>query len=156
VTLIRSKRSADWTRIPPLPIRSIHVNARRAFSLLAILGTLSIAGCLGGTTEPVAVSGIYELQNINGSPLPYTFSNGVVVAKEVFTINKDGTFTDATTQANGTVVVDQGAYANFGGTINFSDATAGFVYQGFVSGNTLTTKIGTFTSNYVKTGEATH
>lgn len=137
---------------PLQPTASVLV--RRAFRLASLATTLLLAGCLGGSTEPVSVSGIYELQTINGAPLPFTFTNGVVVTKEVLTVKADGTFTDVTTQGSGTVVADAGLYSNFGGTVNFSDQTAGFVYQAFVSGNQLTTKVGSFTSVFLRTGPA--
>jgi hypothetical protein len=131
------------------------VKIRRSYRLgLALVSAMAFTGCLGGATEAVPVSGVYELQTINNSRLPFAFSNGVVVVKETFTINANGTFTDVTTRQDGTVVSDQGVYTQFGGTINFGDQTAGLVFQGIVTGTTLTTQIGGFTSVFIRTGPA--
>ena len=134
-----------------------HVKTRRSFYLLTLIAvSLSPGGCLGGTTEVVPVAGTYELQTINGSRIPYTFTNGVTITKEVMTVRADGSFSDVATRADGSVVTNQGVYSNFGGTVNFVDQTSGLVYQGFVSGTTLTTQIGNFASVYAKTGPATN
>ena len=128
---------------------------RRTFRLLVAAGCLApLAGCLGGTTEHIAVTGIYELSTVNGKALPYTFSNGVSVTKELLTINTDGSFTDVTTRADGSVISNLGSYSNFGGTVNFIDQTIGVVYQGMVSGTQLTIKIGDYSSVFFRTGAA--
>jgi hypothetical protein len=128
--------------------------SRWTLSALSLVAALSLTGCLGGSTEVIPVSGVYELQTINGANLPFTFSNGVIVTREVFTINVDGSFTDVTTQSTGNVVVDNGAYSNFGGTVNFTDQTAQLIYQGYVSGTSLNTVIGGFSMIFTRTGPA--
>ena len=130
------------------------MNIRRSLPGLLLAATLALSGCLGGSTEAIPVTGTYELQTINNARLPYTFTNGVTITREVMVVNADGTFTDTATRADGSVVVGQGQYSNFAGTINFVDQTNGLIYQGFVSGQQLTTLIGNFSSVYSRTGAA--
>ena len=126
----------------------------RPLRLTLALGLLALGGCLGGSTEPVSVSGVYALQTINGKALPFTFSNNVTVSQETFTIFADGTFSDVTVRTDGTTVADQGVYSNFGGTINFADQTVGFAYQGIVTGSRLSIAIGSYASEFTRTGAA--
>ncbi len=131
-------------------------HCRRFPLTVGLAALMALSGCLGGSTEPVPVSGVYELQSVNGKPLPFVFPNGVTINKETFTIFLDGTFSDVTTQGDGTVVSDLGNYTNFGGTINFIDVTIGFAYQGIVSGNNLSIVVGSYSSAFAKTGGALH
>ncbi len=121
-------------------------------SALLLASTLALAGCLGGSTETVPVTGTYELQTVNNQRLPFSYPNGVVVVKEVLSVNLDGSFTDVTSRGDGSTVSDQGSYSNFAGTINFADQTAGIVYQGFVSQQTLTVNFGAYTLVFLRTG----
>ena len=111
---------------------------------------LSLSACLSGSTIPVSVIGTYNLQTVNGSALPFTFANGVVLQSEVLTLNNDGTFTDVARRADGSVVSDAGVYTNYSGTITFSDLTINLVYQGQLSGTVMTTTIGGFTQRFQK------
>ena len=138
----------------PFPTSFSYVRAQRLLAAVSLVALSSLTGCLSGSTDAVPISGVYQLQTINNSPLPYTFSNGIIVTSEVLTINTNGTFTDVTTQSTGAVVSDNGSYSNFGGTVNFSDQTALLVYQGYVTGTTLNTVIGGFSMVFTKTGPA--
>ena len=115
-----------------------------------------LSACLSGSTDVVPVTGVYDLQTINNARLPFVFTGGATVVAEELTVNADGTFTDVTTRSDGSVVSDLGAYNKVGGTLSFADASAGLVYQGTVSGSTLTTVIGAYTMVFTKTGDATH
>jgi hypothetical protein len=119
---------------------------RRIFLIGLALG---FTACLGGTTGPVSVVGTYNLQTVNGSPLPYTYPNGVVLQSEVLTLKADGTFTDVATRV-GSAASDAGIFTNFSGTVTFSDETINQVYQGQLSGNTMTTVVGGFTQRFLK------
>jgi hypothetical protein len=131
------------------------VNLRPYRLLLSLAAPMVFTGCLGGATEAVPVTGVYALQSINNSRLPYAFSNGVVIVSETLQLNSDGSFTDVTLRQDGSVVSDQGVYTNFSGTISFADQTLGIVYQGNVDGQSLTTQVGSFSSQFARTGPAT-
>ncbi len=133
------------------------MNTTRSLLLATSMACMTLlSGCLSGSTDVVSVTGVYDLQTINNTALPFSFTGGATVVAEELTLNADGTFTDVTTRADGSVVSDLGAYNKVGGTVNFADATAGLVYQGQVQGSTLTTVIGSFSMYFIRTGAATH
>jgi hypothetical protein len=121
---------------------------RRVVILGLALGLLS--GCNESNPGPVVVTGIYTLQSINNTVLPFTFSNGVVLNTETLTLQADGSFTDVAVHADGLVVNDAGIYSNFSGSINFGDQTVGSLYQGTLSGNTLTIVFGTYREVFLR------
>ena len=97
-----------------------------------------------------SASGSYTLVSVNGTALPFTFSNGVVLSAESLVLDANGTFQDLATRADGTVVTDIGTYSVVGNTIIFGDQTANLLYQGTLSGSTLTTQVGTYTERWQK------
>jgi hypothetical protein len=117
-----------------------------------VLGlALALAGCQNDSTAPsVSLQGSYSLRTINGTSLPYTFSNGLTLAGEVVTLYGDGTYTDVSTYLNGQSSSDQGFYTNNNGAITFTDQTAGIQFQGSLSGSVLTEIVGGFTQAFSK------
>jgi len=89
-------------------------------------------------TPLLTVPGTYNLQTINGSPLPFTFSDGVTLTSDVLVLADDGTFTETMKVADGRVFVDTGVYTVNGTAINFVDQTAGFSYAASINGTQLT------------------
>jgi hypothetical protein len=119
--------------------------------LPALAAVLMSASCLGGSTELIVAPGTYALATVNGKPLPFDYGNGAIVVSEVLTLNGDGTYGDVITRPNSVVLTDVGNYNSFGTTVNFADLTLGAVYQGVISGNTLTITIGNYVEVFNKT-----
>lgn len=90
------------------------------------------------TTPLLTVPGTFVLQTINGSNLPFTFSDGIILTSDVLVLADDGTFTETMKVADGRVFVDTGVYTVNGSAINFVDQTAGFSYGASLNGNRLT------------------
>jgi len=120
--------------------------------LLLAVASLAIIGCGGDSTGPVAsVAGTWNLQTVNGNPLPYTaaFVAGPPVYRlelvsDVFVAAANGTYTEAftTRETNGTTVTnttenDTGTWTqnNANVTVTASDGT---VSTASISGNTIT------------------
>jgi hypothetical protein len=96
------------------------------------------AACNSDSTSPtVSLQGTWNLRTVNGFTLPAQPSGGGTLSSEQLTLNPDGTFTDAGV-FNGSTFVDTGFYTVSGNLLTFTDQTAGFTYQGSVSGNVLT------------------
>jgi hypothetical protein len=120
--------------------------------LLLAFASLAVVGCGGDSTGPVAsVAGTWNLQTVNGNPLPYTaiFIAGPPVYRlelvsDVFVAAENGTYTEAFTsrETDGTTVTnttenDTGTWSpnNANLTITASDGTAS---TASISGNTIT------------------
>lgn len=118
----------------------------------AVIAALALCAtaCFSDATAPVSASGSYSLVSVNGTALPFTFSNGVVLSAESLVLDANGTFQDLATRADGTVVIDVGTYSVIGNTIVFGDQTVNLLYQGTLSGSTLTTQVGTYTERWQK------
>jgi hypothetical protein len=121
---------------------------RIAIAALAIV----LAGCTSSdSTEPgVSLVGNYSLRTINGSNLPYTLSNGLVLTSDVLSLFNDGTYSDAAQYSDGRVGVENGFYSNNNGAITFTVSSSGATYAGSLSGSVLTEIIGTVTETYQK------
>ena len=103
-----------------------------AFGLMA-------CGNENNSVEPtVSLAGTYTLRTINGSGLPFTFSDGTTVTSDVISIFDDGTFSESIQISDGEVFVDQGTYSSNNGSITFNDITAGIQYSASLSGTVLT------------------
>lgn len=89
-------------------------------------------------TPLLTVPGDYTLLTINGSKLPFTFSDGVTLNTDILSLADDGTFRETMTLADGRVFVDTGVYTVNGSALNFVDETAGFSYGASLNGTTLT------------------
>lgn len=115
----------------------------RRLAMFALAGTL--AACSLDSTGPNgSVTGTYQLRTINGQNLPYTFSSGLRLVADDLTLFNDGTYEDVSQYSDGSTDVDEGDYTNYNGAITFY-STTGFVYQGSVSRDVLTTVLNGFT-----------
>ena len=115
----------------------------RRLAMFALAGTL--AACNLDSTGPNgSVEGTYQLRTINGQNLPYTFSSGLRLVSDDLTLFGDGTYEDVSRYNDGSTDVDEGDYTNYNGAITFY-STTGFVYQGSVSRDVLTTVLNGFT-----------
>ena len=121
---------------------------RRLAPLLLAVG---MAACANDATAPsTSVEGTYSLQRINGTTLPYTFSNGLQLAGDQLVLNTDGTFTDIARYSDGRSSTEVGYYTSLNGSITFNDQTSGSSYQGSLSGTVLTEIVNGFTETYQK------
>ena len=121
---------------------------RKIASLVLALG---LAACANDATGPsTSVEGTYNLRTVNGTTLPYTFSNGLQLVNEQLVLSTDGSFTDRSQYNNGQTKVDSGYWTNLNGSITFNDVTAGFTYQGSLSGTVLTEIVSGYTQTFQK------
>ena len=121
----------------------------RRLALLAL--AVGMAACANDATAPsTSVEGTYSLQRINGTALPYTFSNGTQLVSDQLVLSTDGTFTDIARYSNGRSSTEVGYYTSLNGSITFNDQTSGSTYQGSLSGTVLTEIINGFTETYQK------
>ncbi|MEP6618783.1 MAG: hypothetical protein ABJE47_05695 [bacterium] len=118
---------------------------RRA--VIALLA-LSFSACLTEPSEAGVAAGRYTLQSVNGTALPFTFPNNVAVVSEILILDPNGTFQDIATRSDGAAVTDVGNYTVVGNRVTFSDQTVLLLYSGDISGNVLTTLVGTFTERW--------
>ena len=117
----------------------------------ALVLALGLAACANDSTAPsTSVDGSYNLKSVNGTTLPYTFGNGLQLVNEQLVLNTDGSFTDASQYSNGQTSVDSGYWTNLNGSITFNDVTAGFTYQGSLSGTVLTDLVSGYTQTFQK------
>ncbi len=115
----------------------------RRLAMFALAATL--AACNSDATGPNgSVAGTYELRTLNGQPLPYTFSSGLRLIDNDITLYSDGTYEDVSSYSDGSTDVDEGDYTDYNGALTFY-STTGFVYQGSVTRDILTTVYNGFT-----------
>jgi hypothetical protein len=109
---------------------------RRIAFLVALV---ALAACNNDSTSPNgSVNGTYSLRTVNGSALPYTFSDGSVLISDRLTMNSDGTYTDVATFSNASSATEQGLWSINNNLITFNDQTDSFTYNGSLSGSVLT------------------
>ena len=119
--------------------------------LCALVLAMGLAACANDSTAPsTSVEGSYNLKTVNGTALPYTFTNGLQLVSERLVMNADGSFTDQSQYSNGQTSTDTGYYTNLNGAITFNDVTAGFTYQGSLSGTVLTDLVSGYTQTFQK------
>jgi hypothetical protein len=122
--------------------------------LLLACAAIALIGCGGDSTGPVAsAEGTWNLQTVNGSPLPYTIAfiasplYRLEIMNDVFVVHSDGTYDETFTsrETNGTSVTttddfDTGTWVqhNSALTITSSDGTAS---SASISGNTITANL---------------
>ena len=112
---------------------------------------LGLAACANDSTAPsTSVDGTYTLKTVNGTTLPYTFSNGLQLVSEQVVLTTDGSFTDRSQYSNGQTSIDSGYWTNLNGAITFQDITAGITYSGSLSGTVLTALPSGFTETFQK------
>jgi len=122
------------------------------FSMIAVAAS-AIAACGGGSDgptppTPVPVVGTWNLQTVNGSPLPHlsagSGNNKTELTAEVLTVSSGGSFTATQTYRiteNGDSITEPSTFA---GTYVLNGSAATFTYNvggsrtGTVSGTTLT------------------
>jgi hypothetical protein len=111
------------------------------FLSIALLA-LGIAACNDSHNNVViplqSVPGTYDLKTINGSPLPFTFSDGTTLNSDLLVLKDDGTFTETMKTANGQTFVDTGTYTVSNNFITINDETAGITYSASLTGTVLT------------------
>ena len=112
---------------------------------------LSLAGCstLDSLGPSGSVEGTYSLVLINGSRLPYTFSNGVTLVSDVLTLYADGSYSDYSQYATGAPRTEQGFYTENNGSLVF-DPDNGSTYQGSITGRVLTQIVGGYEQRFEK------
>jgi hypothetical protein len=119
----------------------------RKLGMLALV--LGLAACANDATAPsTSVDGTYSLKSINGTTLPYTFSDGSRLTSEQLVLNTDGSFS-AVSQFNFGQTVESGFYTNLNGAITFSVSGQG-TFQGSLSGSVLTEVENGFTQVFQK------
>jgi hypothetical protein len=120
--------------------------------VLLALAAVALMGCGGDSTGVGAkVEGTWNLQTVNGSPLPYTaifIANPLYkfeILSDQFVANANGTYTETftTRETDGTNVTTStdsgnGTWAQSGSALNITDASDGTVSQATISGNTIT------------------
>ena len=103
---------------------------------------LGIAACNDSHNNVVVplqtVPGTYNLITINGSPMPFTFSDGTTLNSDVLVLKDDGTFTETMKTADGRTFVDTGTYTVSNNFITINDETAGLTYSASLTGTVLT------------------
>ena len=121
---------------------------RMTAPLVLAFGLMACA--IDATAPSTSVEGSYSLRTVNGTTLPYTFSNGLQLTGERLVLNSDGSFTDTSQYGNGRTSTDAGYYTNLNGSITFNDVTAGITYQASLSGTVLTEIVSGFTQTFQK------
>lgn len=96
---------------------------RRLAVLLAMVLPVTLGGC-GDSTSPESIAGTYELQSIDGDPLPVSTSEGDLLSGFV-QLNANGTFQashtyDRPTTGSSLVIVNNGAYTRSGSNVVLS------------------------------------
>jgi len=101
-----------------------------------------LAACSDNSSNTVipiqSIPGDYVLKTINGSPLPFTFSDSITLTSDILSLKDGGTFIETMTLADRRVVVDSGVYTTNNNFLTITDETAGFTYSASLSGTTLT------------------
>lgn len=111
---------------------------------------LTLAGCSLDTLGPSgSVEGTYSLVLLNGSRLPFTFSNGVTLVSDDLTLYRDGTYSDYSRYATGSPRTEQGYYSENNGSLLF-EPYSGSSYQGAISGRVLTQIVGGYEQRFEK------
>jgi hypothetical protein len=109
-----------------------------SIALLAI-GLAACSDNNNAVTIPLqTIPGDFVLQTLNGSPLPFTFSDGVTLNTDVLSLADGGTFSETMKLADGRVFVDTGVWTASGNSLTITDETAGFTYSATLSGTVLT------------------
>jgi hypothetical protein len=120
----------------------------RRLAVAVALSTLAFAGgCKESTAPPREIAGIYELQTVDGSPLPVVLFDDAEGTEEMLSGHVDlfsnGTFSDITTirtTVGGSTteedVAAEGTYRLRGSTVTFDSPSGDYTME--LDGTTLT------------------
>lgn len=118
----------------------------RRIAMLALAVTLSACSALDSTgPSGDTLEGTFVLRTLNGSRLPYTFSNGLRLISDDLTLYRDGTYTDVSRYDSGQSRTEQGYYTNYNGALTFRSNASNTTYQGSLSRDILTQFVGDYT-----------
>ena len=132
---------------------STSAGIRTMRKIALILAVFALAACNNDSTSPNgSVVGSYSLRTVNGSNLPYTFSDGSVLVADQLTLNSNGTYVDIASFSNSTSSTEQGFWSISNNLITFNDQTDAINYTASVSGSVLTE---TFNNNGNFSGSVT-
>ena len=130
---------------------------------LLACSALVLLGCGSDSTGPGAnIVGTWDLQTVNGSPLPYlvdfnqTTNTRTEVVSDQYVVHQGGTYdetfttrTTVGTQVTDDPVADAGTWTVNGNSVTLT-ASDGSPLNGTVNGNHITANIGGFTLVYLK------
>ena len=102
------------------------------------LAVIALAACNDATSPNGSAIGTYSLRTINGSTLPYTFSDGSVLVSDQLVLNSDGSYTDEANFSNRQPQLEQGFWSINNNLITFNDETDQINYTASLSGTVLT------------------
>jgi ribosomal protein S11 len=107
--------------------------------VLLVVGIAACSDNSNNTVIPIqSIPGDYVLKTINGSPLPFTFGDGITLNTDILSLHDNGTFIETMSLADGRVVVDTGVYTSNNNFLTITDETAGFTYSASLTGSVLT------------------
>jgi hypothetical protein len=116
----------------------------------------------GDSTAPTAsVAGTWSLVSVNGTPLPYTLSQGDLGSTQItsgkLVVSRAWTFTDSTTvtstfngQKSMATAADSGSYLLSGNSVKFVFAADAVTGTGLLSGDSVTVALRGFSLVYTK------
>jgi len=107
----------------------------RRILVLSLLSVL-IVGCGDDTGPDDALLGTWQLQTVDGQPLPADLGEDGIVTAEVYTLREGGLFTMTTTFPSETIP-DNGTYVVDGSTVTFTYASDGSTDVATVDGDTM-------------------
>jgi len=116
------------------------------------MAMIALAACNDATSPNGSAVGTYSLRTINGSNLPYTFSDGSVLVSDQLVLNANGTYTDQANFSNAGSIVENGFWSINNNLITFDDQSDGINYTASLSGTVLTE---TFNNSGIGSGSVT-
>ena len=102
------------------------------------MAVLALAACNDATSPNGSAIGSYSLRTVNGSTLPYTFSDGSVLISDQLVLNSDGSYMDQAHFSNRADLIEQGFWSINNNLVTFNDETDGINYTASLSGTVLT------------------
>jgi len=106
--------------------------------IAVLLAVIALTACNDATSPNGSATGSYSLRTINGTILPYTFSDGSVLISDQLVLNSDGSYIDEAHFSNRQDFVEQGFWSINNNLITFNDQTDGINYTASLSGSVLT------------------
>ena len=106
------------------------------------MAMIALAACNDATSPNGSAVGTYSLRTINGSNLPYTFSDGSVLVSDQLVLDSDGSYMDQAHFSNRQDFIEQGFWSINNNLITFNDENDGINYTGSLSGTILTETFG--------------